>query len=70
MDAAAKNDKGSGMGSSLPQPSAEITEVLYGVENTMIRLGRVMSNVQRETVICADSKAPAFSMGVEQIRRG
>jgi two-component system sensor histidine kinase VicK len=69
-DVAAKNDKGSGMVSSLPQPSAEITEVLYGVENTMIRLERVMSNVQLEAVICADSKAPAFSMGVEQIRKG
>ncbi|MDQ3835696.1 MAG: HAMP domain-containing histidine kinase [Thermoproteota archaeon] len=46
------------------------TEVFQGEENAMNILLQTMSNVQKEAFVCADSNSPAFSMGVEPIKKG
>ncbi|MDQ3847804.1 MAG: HAMP domain-containing histidine kinase [Thermoproteota archaeon] len=48
----------------------EKTEILHGEENAMNILLQTMSNVQQEALVCADSNSPAFSMGLEPIKKG
>jgi two-component system, OmpR family, sensor histidine kinase VicK len=48
----------------------ETTEVLYGIENAMNTLTKVMSRVINRADVCGDSLSPSFSMGVESIKKG
>lgn len=48
----------------------ETTEVLYGIENAMNTLTKVMSRVSNRADVCGDSLSPSFSMGVESIKKG
>jgi hypothetical protein len=48
----------------------ETTEVLYGTENAMNTLTKVMSRVSNRADVCGDSLSPSFSMGVKSIKEG
>jgi signal transduction histidine kinase len=48
----------------------ERTEVYYGEEDAMRVLLQAMANVKKEAVVCSDANSPAFSMGVEPVKRG
>jgi two-component system, OmpR family, sensor histidine kinase VicK len=50
--------------------AAERTEVFYGGENTTARLLQAFSNTKNTWDVCANSKGPSVSMGVEPIKRG
>jgi len=48
----------------------ERTEVYYGQEDAMKILLQAMANVKKEAVVCSDANSPAFSMGVEPVKKG
>jgi signal transduction histidine kinase len=48
----------------------ERTEVYYGEEEAMKILLQAMANVKKEAVVCSDANSPAFSMGVEPVKKG
>lgn len=48
----------------------ERTEIHYGQENAMTVLLQAMANVKKEAVVCSDAQSPAFSMGVEPVKKG
>jgi len=50
--------------------AAERTEVFYVGENTTARLLQAFSNTKNTWDVCANSKGPSVSMGVEPIKRG
>ena len=50
--------------------SSEMTEVLYGEDNTVDRLLQAFSNTKSTWNVCANSIGPSISMGVEPIKRG
>ena len=50
--------------------SSEMTEVLYGEDNTVDRLLHAFSNTKSTWNVCANSTGPSVSMGVEPIKRG
>lgn len=56
------------MESSIIPP--ERTEVYYGEEEAMKILLQAMANVKKEAVVCSDANSPAFSMGVEPVKKG
>lgn len=56
------------MESSIIPP--ERTEVYYGQEDAMKILLQAMANVKKEAVVCSDANSPAFSMGVEPVKKG
>jgi two-component system sensor histidine kinase VicK len=49
---------------------AEKIEIFYGEQDAMKILLQAMTNVKREAVVCSDAKSPAFSMGVEPVKKG
>ncbi len=55
---------------SSPPFDRERTEVYYGQENAMNVLLQAMANVKKQAVACSDAQSPAFSMGVEPVKKG
>jgi signal transduction histidine kinase len=53
-----------------PPTREERTEVYYGQENAMKILLQAMANVKKNALVCSDAYSPAFSMGVEPVKRG
>jgi two-component system, OmpR family, sensor histidine kinase VicK len=54
----------------LPVTATETTKIYHGEEDAMKIFLQAMANVKKEAVICSDANSPAFSMGVEPIKKG
>lgn len=48
----------------------EKTQVFYGEEEATRILLQAMANVRKDAIVCSDKNSPAFSMGIESVKKG